>query len=216
MSAKRLISGDLRITGQLGARIMRGPHAEARKRRPPMSETADFVAIARELGPAFAAKAAEHDDDDSFVTDNYKALRERGLFGAGVPAELGGGGASHAQLCALIRELARHCSSTGLAASMHTHVVAFMAYTWRGGNKGPEPMLRRVAAERLVLVTSGGSDWLAGSGTLTKVDGGFKMNGRKIFCSGAPAANVLMTTGIYDDPNGGPTVIHFPVPLDAP
>ncbi len=181
-----------------------------------MSETKDFVAIARELGPAFAARAAEHDAADSFVADNYKALRDSGIFAAGVPTELGGGGASHAELCAVIRELAHHCSSTALAASMHTHPVAFMAYTWRGGNKGPEAMLRKVAAERLILSTSGGSDWLAGSGTLTKVDGGFKMNGRKIFASGSPAAQVLMTMGIYEDPKDGPTVIHFPVPLDAP
>jgi alkylation response protein AidB-like acyl-CoA dehydrogenase len=180
-----------------------------------MSQTTDFVAVARELGAGFGAKAAEHDAADSFVSDNYKALSERGIFTAGVPAELGGGGASHGELCAVIRELAHHCSSTALAASMHTHIVAFMAYTWRGGNKGPEPMLRRVAAERLILATSGGSDWLAGSGTLTKVEGGFKMTGRKIFASGSPSAHVLMTTGIYDDPTDGPTVIHFPVPFDA-
>jgi alkylation response protein AidB-like acyl-CoA dehydrogenase len=91
-----------------------------------------------------------------------------------------------------------------------------MAYNWRNGNKAPEPMLRRIAAERLILCTSGGSDWLAGSGTLTKVDGGFKMNGRKIFASGSPAANVLTTTGVYDDPKDGPTVIHFPVALTSP
>ena len=101
-----------------------------------MSETTDFVAIARELGPAFAARAAEHDAADSFVSENYQALRARGLFTAGVPAELGGGGASHAELCAMIRELGRHCSSTALAAAMHTHVVAAMAYNWRGGQQG--------------------------------------------------------------------------------
>jgi hypothetical protein len=36
----------------------------------PVSETTDFVAIARELGPAFAARAAEHDAADSFVSEN--------------------------------------------------------------------------------------------------------------------------------------------------
>ena len=64
----------------------------------------------------------------------------------------------------MIRELARHCGSTALAFSMHTHLVATLAYVWRSGNKAPEPMLRRVAAEKLMLVSSGGSDWLAGSG----------------------------------------------------
>ena len=43
-----------------------------------MSETTDFVAIVRELGPAFAARTADHDAADTFVGDNYKALKERG------------------------------------------------------------------------------------------------------------------------------------------
>jgi acyl-CoA dehydrogenase len=167
----------------------------------------------RKLGADFAGRSAEHDESDSFVAENYAALKANGAFAAGVPGELGGGDASHAELCAMVRELAHYCSSTALAFSMHTHLVATLAYLWRAGNKGPEPMLRRVAAENLVLVSTGGSDWLMGSGKLEKVDGGFHLTGRKIFASGVPAGDVLMTTGVYDDPQDGPTVIHFPVPL---
>ena len=65
----------------------------------------DWAALARELGPRFAARAPSHDAADSFVADNYRDLRERRLFSAGVPAELGGGGASHAELCAMVRVL---------------------------------------------------------------------------------------------------------------
>lgn len=175
--------------------------------------TTDWVALLDELGRDFATRAAEHDRDDSFVAENYAKLRERHAFAAGVPAELGGGGASHAELCQMIRTLARHCGSTSLAFSMHTHLVGTLAYVWRSGNKAPEPLLRRIAAENLVLISSGGSDWLAGSGTLEKVDGGFRMSGRKIFASGVPAGDLLMTTGVYDDPANGPTVIHFPLSL---
>lgn len=181
------------------------------------SETrTDWVELARDLGPAFAARAGEHDATDSFVAENYTALKQRGFFGAGVPAELGGGGATLTELAGTIRELGRHCSSTALAASMHTHVVAMMSALWRAGNKTAEPLLRRVAAEGLVLISSGGSDWLAGSGRLEKVEGGYRMTGRKVFSSGVPAGQLLMTTGIYDDPTDGPTVIHFPLALNAP
>jgi alkylation response protein AidB-like acyl-CoA dehydrogenase len=175
----------------------------------------DWVSTIRELAPDFARRAAEHDDDDSFVAENYATLREHGAFAAGVPAELGGGGASHAELCAMVRELARQCGSTGLAFAMHTHLVGTLAYLWRSGNKMPEPMLRRVAGERLVLVSTGASDWLGGSGKLERVEGGFRMNGRKIFGSGVPGGDVLMTTGVYDDPKDGPTVLHFPLSLKA-
>jgi len=175
----------------------------------------DWASLTRELGREFATRAAEHDRDDSFVTENYATLRARGAFAAGVPAELGGGGASHPELCAMVRELARSCGSTGLAFAMHTHLVASMAYLWRSGNKGPEPMLRRVAGENLVLISTGASDWLAGSGKLQRVEGGYRMSGRKIFGSGVPAGDFLMTTGVYDDPKDGPTVIHFPLSLKA-
>src|SRR5687767_12427825 len=118
----------------------------------------DWVSVANELGAGFALRAADHDRDDSFVGENYAVLRERGLFAAGVPSELGGGGASHGDLCDIVRVLARHCGSTGLAFSMHTHLVGTLTYLWRNGNKAPETMLKRVAAEKLILVSSGGSD----------------------------------------------------------
>ena len=49
-----------------------------------------------------------------------------------------------------------------------------------------------------------------------KVEGGYRVNGRKIFASGSPGGRLLMTMAVYDDPTDGPTVLHFPVPLDAP
>jgi alkylation response protein AidB-like acyl-CoA dehydrogenase len=178
-------------------------------------EKRDWSAVANELGRGFAERIAEHDASDSFVAQNYVALKEHGLLAAGIPSELGGGGATIAELCAMIRTLARHCSSTALALSMHTHLVGTMTWNWRNGNKAPEGMLKRVAAEKLVLVSTGGSDWLDGSGKLVKVDGGYRLTGRKIFSSGVPAGDLLMTCGILDDPESGKSVLHFPISLKA-
>ena len=176
----------------------------------------DWAAVVRELGPRFAARAASHDASDRFVADNYRDLREHGVFGAGVPTELGGGGASHGELCAMVRVLAHYCASTALALSMHTHQVAIAAWRWRHESAPVEPLLRRVAAEQLVLVSSGGSDWLAGSGRAEKVDGGYRITARKVFASGSPVGNVFMTMAVYDDPEGGRTVLHVAIPFDAP
>jgi alkylation response protein AidB-like acyl-CoA dehydrogenase len=176
----------------------------------------DWLAVIRQLGPAFAARAAAHDADDSFVADNYKDLRAHRLFSAGVPVELGGGGASQAELTDVLRLLATYCSLTALALSMHTHQVLIPTWRWRHERAPVEPFLRRVAAEELILVSTGGSDWVAGSGTAEKVEGGYRISGRKIFSSGAPAGDLLMTMAIYEDPTDGPTVLHFAVPLNAP
>jgi acyl-CoA dehydrogenase len=175
----------------------------------------DYAAAAREIGPIFAPRSAAHDADDSFVAENYAALKAHGFITAAVPAELGGGDASVAELSAMLRDLAHHCSSTALALSMHTHQVAIPAWRWRNEGAPTDAFLRRVASEELVLVSSGASDWLDSSGSLEKAEGGYLMTGRKVFASGSPAGNLLMTSGVYDDPDGGPTVLHFPLPLNT-
>ncbi len=177
--------------------------------------TTKLLSVIHELGPRFAARAAEHDANDRFVAENYADLKARRVFSAAVPAELGGGGATYRELGEMLRVLAHSCSSTALALSMHTHAVATAVWRWRHEAAPLEPFLRRVAAEEIVLVTSGGSDFVAGSGTAEKVDGGYRVSARKIFSSGSPSGELLMTMAIYDDPKDGPTVLHFPVALNA-
>ena len=41
------------------------------------------------------------------------------------------------------------------------------------------------------------------------------MSGRKVFASGSPSGDLLMTSGVLDDPESGPTVLHFPLPLSS-
>jgi alkylation response protein AidB-like acyl-CoA dehydrogenase len=172
--------------------------------------------IARELGPLFARRAAEAPDEDRFVADNFATLKASGLVEAGVPAELGGGGADVDELATALRILARHCGSTALAFAMHTHQVAIPAWRWTHQKAAPvEPLLRRIAAERIFLLTSGGSDWIGGSGKAVKVDGGYRIDARKSFASGAPTGDLFMTGAILDTPEG-PLVLHFGVPMSSP
>ena len=51
------------------------------------------AAIARELGPELARRAEAELDEDKYVADNVALLKASGLVEAGVPRELGGGGA---------------------------------------------------------------------------------------------------------------------------
>jgi len=61
---------------------------------------------------------------------------------------------------------------------MHTHNVAVAAWRWRHESAPVEAMLRRIAAEELILVSSGGSGWLAGSGRAERVEGGYRVTAR--------------------------------------
>ena len=181
-----------------------------------VSEPRSAVEIARELAPVFAERAAAV-DDDRFVADNFALLKTSGLVEAGVPRELGGGGADVDELAAMLRVLAYHCGSTGLAFSMHTHQVAIPAWRWqRQKAAAVEPLLRRVAKERLLLLSSGGSDWIAGSGKAEKVEGGYRITARKIFTSGAPTGDILMTGAVFEAAGEPPMVLHFGIPMNSP
>ena len=177
--------------------------------------TSKWNDLANDLGGGFAARVPKHDESDAFVAENYAELKARKVFAAGVPEEFGGGGASVADLAGMLRTLAHHCSSTALALSMHTHIVATAAWRWKNQKAPVDGLLKRVVAEDLVLVSTGGSDWLQGTGKATKADGGYRVTGRKIFCSGAPAGGLMMTTAVVDDPVDGPTVLQIAVPTNA-
>jgi alkylation response protein AidB-like acyl-CoA dehydrogenase len=184
---------------------------------PIKTDSNSWTTKAEGLAADFATRAADHDANDTFVADNYAKLREAKLFSAPVPAELGGGGAGYAAHCTIIRTIARGCGSTALAYSMHSHLLQSLISRYRHGATPPaEPLLRRIAKDELILVSSGGSDWLDGSGTLVKENGSYTFNARKIFSSGSPSGDLLLTTGVYDDPEKGPTVLHFGVDLHGP
>jgi alkylation response protein AidB-like acyl-CoA dehydrogenase len=173
--------------------------------------------VAERLGPVFARRAPKADAEDAFVAENFSDLKQSGLVAAGVPAELGGGGASIAELAGMLRILARHCGSTALALAMHTHQVAIPA--WRYTHQkvaAVEPLLKRIANERIILLTSGGSDWIASSGKAEKVEGGYRITARKIFTSSAPAGDLFMTTAISENEPEGPMALHFGVPMNSP
>ena len=174
-----------------------------------------FLDVIRKLGPRFAERAAVADVEGRFVRDNYTDLKEARVLSAAVPSELGGGGATHAELCQFLRELAHHCGSTALALSMHSHLVA--AAVWRHRHGQPaEALLRKIAASELVLVSTGAGDWVESVGRAERAPGGYKVNATKRFCSGSPVGDLMITSAPYDDPERGAEVLVFPVPLKAP
>ena len=179
-------------------------------------ETCTAIDVARELGPILARHANEATDEDKFVTENFELLRSSGLVEAGVPDELGGAGAKIDELATMLRTLGYHCGSTALAFSMHTHQVAIPAWRWMHQKAvAVEPLLKRVAKERILLLTSGGSDWIAGSGKAEKVHGGYRITARKTFSSGAPFGDLLMTSAVFEDRGEPPVVLHFEIPMKS-
>jgi alkylation response protein AidB-like acyl-CoA dehydrogenase len=176
-------------------------------------ETIDKLATA--VAEAAAPHADRHDAEGSFVAEGVSAARDLGYLAGPVPEELGGGGAPTAEVARAQRIVAAVCGSTALACAMHLHVTAAAAWRWRRGDTSIEPLLKRIAGDRIVVASTGGNDWTKPSAVATPVDGGWRVSGRKTFGSLAPVANVAATFAVVGGAEPGAEVIVFGVPLNA-
>jgi acyl-CoA dehydrogenase len=177
-----------------------------------ISSVSHWRELAHSLGEQFARRAPHYDRTGSFVSENYRDLRQHRFFSAGVPAELGGGGATYEDLSNVIREIGRHCGSTALAFAMHTHPVAANIYKHLHGEEAATKTLLKLAKDELIIAGTGANDWLDSSGNAEPVDGGYLVNARKRFVSGAPGADLLVTSVTLAATEGN-EIIHFAIPF---
>ncbi len=153
----------------------------------------ELVARAAALAERFAARAGQHDRDGSFPHENFAELHAAGFLALPLPPELGGQGLSIYDFCLLQETLARGCGATALGTNMH-------GYNLGGGlHLFTEPFRRRLAAAVVhdgALVASSISEPGASLGSpqvvARKVDGGYRVTGRKYFCTLAPALRVFL------------------------
>ncbi|WP_442968789.1 acyl-CoA dehydrogenase family protein [Ramlibacter sp.] len=182
-----------------------------------------LLSLAHELGQKrFAPRAAEWDEQASFPFANYEDLREAGLLAMCVPSAYGGGGADYATYMMVAAEIGRFCGATALTWNMHICSTMWTGVLADGipmtdaqrqeHGKRRELHFRRVVRDGAIYAQpfSEGSAAAAGRApfgtTARKVEGGWLVNGRKIFASLSGAADyygVLCTEdqeGVKPDP----------------
>ncbi len=162
-----------------------------------------FVALAEEHAEEFAERADQHDRENSFPMENIEAMQKSGLMAATVPEEFGGLGLdSPHDLAVGVGRLARGDASTAIAANMHLTTGWVVTRIWRAGKaageegrvRGPETLLRQIGAAQAVACVPGseaGTDLRHPLTEATRSEGGWLVNGRKIFGTMSPAANVF-------------------------
>lgn len=176
----------------------------------------EVLDLARAVGTVAARTDAVHDRDATVVAEAYAEMRRVGYLRLAVPVELGGLGADLRQVVAAEEELGSWSGSAALGAAMHLYLTLVQRWRWRRGAPGADTVLRRVADDGLVLATSGGSDWVAPTTTAVEVEGGYRLTGRKSFCSQIPLAGVLSTSAVVGPPGPDAVVLHAGVPTSAP
>ncbi len=181
-------------------------------------QEAELTARAREFGQkVLAPRAARWDREASFPTENYQDMHREGLLGICIPKEDGGLGASFRAYCLTAAELGRYCGATALTWNMHV-----CSTLWTGAltedlemdavTRAEHRLRRRQHYERILKdgavysqpFSEGGA---AAAGTVAfgttarRVQGGFVVNGKKIFASLAGHADYygILATEQHDD-----------------
>jgi len=157
--------------------------------------------------------AATLDENSEFPWDNVKVMAERGWLGIPIPQEYGGMGKDYLSYALAVEELARVDASHSITVSAHTTLGAspILAFGTEEQRRKWLPFL----AEGRVLGGFGLTEPGAGSdasGTKTRavrVEGGWRINGSKIFITHAGVGEIFVVTAVTDAAKGSKGITSF-------
>jgi alkylation response protein AidB-like acyl-CoA dehydrogenase len=188
----------------------------------PTARQQKLIDTARELAmDCFAPRAAEYDRDARFPFEDYDDLRDAGFLGLCVPEEYGGLGADLETYCLVSEQIAQGNASTALTYNMHCLTMLMMgemadAHEMSDEKRARHAVLRAKNFREVVEegayygqphsepVEEGETDQVFTVGgrrfgtTADKVDGGYRLNGRKFFVSLSDSAPYFATPAILN------------------
>jgi len=187
-----------------------------------------LVATAEQLSQELAARAAEHDRDRSYPFEAIDALKTAGYFAAPIPIEIGGLGVSSAHdLVVASSRLARCDASVAIGVNMHLVAVHNMERRRQvavaiGAERRARAFassLQQIAHDGVVLaaaISERGQDLTRPSTVATRTESGWRIDGRKLFCTMSPAATDLYVAVGYADNEGIERYAYAMVPTNSP
>lgn len=196
---------------------------------------ADLTTRAREFGARILApRAAKWDREAAFPIDNYRDMHAEGWLGVCIPREEGGLGADFRAYCLAAAELGRHCGATALTWNMHVCSTLWTGLLTDDLQMDPatraQHQSRRALHYRRILQDgaiysqpfSEGGAAAAGAAafgtTAKRVEGGFLVNGKKIFASlsGHAQQYGILCTDVTDGTASRRNTLYLAIPADAP
>ena len=189
---------------------------------------ARLVALAERLASEIAPCAADHDRDGSFPFDSLASVKQGGYLAAPIPEQLGGlGVASVHDLLVASSRLARGDAALTLGVNMHLVFVLNVARRWQIATAAGDARRARAFGETLEGIARDGTVF-ASAGSERRQDltrpttrakrtqTGWVVAGHKVFCTMAPAADVLYTAVTYIDDGGRERYGYAIVPRRTP
>jgi alkylation response protein AidB-like acyl-CoA dehydrogenase len=188
---------------------------------------ARLVLLAETLGEELARRAPVHDREASFPYASVDALKRAGYFSAPIPVEYGGLGVTsvHDVVVASSR-LARADASVAIGVNMHLVVVLNIVRRWLAAVTASDERrtaafaasLEEIARDGVIMCTAIselGQDLTRPATTARRAPEGWRIDGRKAFCTMSPAATVLFTAVSFKGEDGADRYGYAQVPAGA-
>jgi alkylation response protein AidB-like acyl-CoA dehydrogenase len=160
-----------------------------------------------------APVAGEYDQESRFPWGNVKKMGELGLFGVPWPEELGGAGMDYISYIIAIHELAKVDASHSITISAHTTLGTspIMSFGTEEQKQRFVPLLAsgQVLGGFGLTEPGAGSDASGTQTTAVKTDGGWIVNGTKIFITHAGVGEVFVATAVTDREKGSKGITSF-------
>jgi alkylation response protein AidB-like acyl-CoA dehydrogenase len=187
-----------------------------------------LVEVAERLAETVGADAGTHDREGSYPFAGLEAAQASGYLVAGVPSELGGlGVASVHDLVVAASRLARGDASLAIGVNMHTDFVLNIARLYRAATASRD--VSRAGAFASVLgpivrdgeivaaaISEPGQDLTRPATTAVRTPDGWRVDGRKIFCTMSPAATTLLVAVRFEGRSGEERYGYAMVPTGTP
>jgi alkylation response protein AidB-like acyl-CoA dehydrogenase len=151
---------------------------------------------------------AERDRNGTFAKDLWLKCGEQGLQGLPVPQDLGGSGLDPLSSAIALEALGLGCHDGGLVFSICAHLLACVVPIWKHGSPAqherylPGLCNGTIIAANAMTEPDTGSDAFAMKSRAVPDGDGFRITGRKVFCSNGPIADVAVTYALTDPSKG--------------
>lgn len=165
-------------------------------------------------------RTAAYDRTNRFFDEDLAALASTGFLRMAVPVELGGAGLPLDQVSTALRRLAYVAPPTALAVNMHLFWTGVAADLRRNGDTSADFVLAEAARGKVFagLHSEPGNDIpiLLSNTSATRVDGGWSLNGHKIFGSLSPVWDYGGFHAIDTSDPSAPRIVHGFVARETP
>ena len=157
--------------------------------------------------------AKEIDEEERFPIETVRKMAECGLMGINVPAAYGGANGDMFMYISAVEELSKVCGTTGVVLSAHTSLCITPILEF-GTEDQKQRYIPRLASGEFIgafglTEPNAGTDASYQQTTATKVEGGYILNGTKIFITNAGYANVYVIFAMTDKSLGTKGITGF-------